>query len=38
MLTEMLPKKSNQKIRSVIEDEIVHTKRMLDIIRRIIPD
>ncbi len=37
-LEKMLTKKSNQNIRSAIEDEIAHTKRMLDIFRQIIPD
>jgi len=37
-LEKMLGKKSNQEIRSVIEDDIAHTRRMLDIFRQIIPD
>ena len=37
-LEKMLTKKSNQNIRSAIEDEIANTKRILDIFRQIIPD
>ena len=37
-LQRMLKKKSNQNIRQIIQDDIAHTNRMLDIFRKVIPD